>query len=253
VRSQVRILRVGERESLLLEDQVAREFSLTLILNDRELVTLLCSPADLEQLALGYLLSEGLIEGAEEVERLSLEKRRGTVRIWTKGRPSAFSQGVIGSGGGRGLWPTFEGIKPVTSELHLTPMEALELSRQLQRRSEAFRATAGVHSAALCDRERILVFKEDIGRHNALDKVFGECLLKGTSTVDGIMAMSGRISSEMLLKVARRRVPVIISRAAPTDLAVKLARRLGIALIGFARGRRMNVYAGGWRLGLSGV
>ena len=88
----------------------------------------------------------------------------------------------------------------------------------------------------------------DIGRHNAVDKIFGECLLNGIPTEGRIMVTSGRISSEILLKVSRRNIPIIISKSAPTDLGVKLANELGITLLGFARGKRANVYTNDWRV-----
>ena len=106
-----------------------------------------------------------------------------------------------------------------------------------------FKSTGGAHSAALCNEEEVLIFKEDIGRHNAVDKVFGECLTKGIDTDGRILMTSGRISSEILLKSVRRRLAVVASRAAPTSLAVQFAEKAGIALVGFVRGRRMNVYS----------
>ncbi|MFU8796917.1 MAG: formate dehydrogenase accessory sulfurtransferase FdhD, partial [Dehalococcoidia bacterium] len=114
--------------------------------------------------------------------------------------------------------------------------------------SEIFRTTGGVHSAALCDARDILLFSEDIGRHNAVDKIFGRCLLDDISTDDRIVVTSGRISSEILLKVARRNIPIIISKSAPTNLGLKLAGDLGVTLIGFVRGKRMNVYTHDWRV-----
>lgn len=94
----------------------------------------------------------------------------------------------------------------------------------------------------MCDSNDIIIFKEDIGRHNALDKIFGQALLEGIDTEDKIILTSGRISSEMLIKTAKRQVPMIISRSAPTSLAVEMAEKLGITLIGFARGEKMNIY-----------
>ncbi len=120
--------------------------------------------------------------------------------------------------------------------------------KEFQRRSDLYRTTGGVHSAALCDSEKILVFSEDVGRHNAVDKIFGRCLLEDIPTDDRMVVTSGRISSEILLKVARRRIPLIASKSAPTDLGVKLANDLGITLLGFVRGKRMNVYANRWRI-----
>ncbi|NVL92945.1 MAG: formate dehydrogenase accessory sulfurtransferase FdhD, partial [Desulfobacterales bacterium] len=119
---------------------------------------------------------------------------------------------------------------------------------QFQQYSKIYRITHGVHSAALCDAKNILVFADDIGRHNAIDKIFGQCLLEDIPTNDRIILTSGRISSEILLKVAKRNIPIIISKSAPTYLGVKLADDLGITLIGFVRGKKMNAYANDWRI-----
>jgi len=113
-----------------------------------------------------------------------------------------------------------------------------------QKMSLAFRETGGVHSAALSDGEHILVFKEDIGRHNALDKASGAALLKGINPKCLIVLISGRISSEIIGKAKRLGAPFVISRSAPTDQAIKIARATNITLIGFARGNRMNIYSG---------
>ncbi|MFC1952414.1 formate dehydrogenase accessory sulfurtransferase FdhD [Chloroflexota bacterium] len=94
----------------------------------------------------------------------------------------------------------------------------------------------------------ILVFSEDIGRHNAIDKIFGECILRDIPTNDHMIVTSGRISSEIVLKVAKSNIPILISKSAPTSLGVRLADELGITLIGFVRGRRMNIYANRWRV-----
>ena len=126
--------------------------------------------------------------------------------------------------------------------------EVVNLMREFQRSSYLFKRTGGVHSAALCRREEIEIFAEDIGRHNAIDKVFGESLLKDIQTEDKVALTSGRISSEIVIKVLRRGVPILISLGAPTDLAVSLAEKMRITVIGFARGRRMNVYTHGFRI-----
>ncbi len=122
------------------------------------------------------------------------------------------------------------------------------LAKKFQLSSETYRSTGGVHSAALCNNTGILVFAEDIGRHNAIDKIFGRCLLDGIPTDDCMIITSGRIASEILLKVARRHIPLIISKSAPTELGVRLAGDFGITLIGFVRGKRMNVYTNDWRV-----
>jgi FdhD protein len=105
-----------------------------------------------------------------------------------------------------------------------------------------FLDTGGVHSCALSDGNQMLLFEDDIGRHNALDKVLGAAMMHGMSLKDKVILTSGRISTEILAKVARRGIPAIISRSAPTGAAIEQARALNMSLIGFARGRNFNVY-----------
>jgi FdhD protein len=132
--------------------------------------------------------------------------------------------------------------------MKLSTTQVFSLMDDFEHRSEVFRVTGGVHSAALCDTEGILVFNEDIGRHNAIDKIFGQCLLQDIATDNLCVITSGRVSSEILLKVAQRNVPVFISKNAPTDLGITLANDLGITLVGFVRGTNMNVYTNDWRI-----
>lgn len=124
----------------------------------------------------------------------------------------------------------------------------LNLSNKLNENSQLFKETGGVHSCALCSEEEIIMFHEDVGRHNALDKIVGEAFLKEIPFEDKILITSGRISSEMIIKTAKQRIPIIVSRSAPTELSVGIAKELGITLIGFARGRRMNIYQGEERI-----
>ena len=250
------ILRVEAGKQVSREDWVAREFPLTVFLNDQELATLLCSPKDLKYLAIGFLYSEGLIESREEITEIILDEQKGVVKVDTKGdkelQQQLFLKRVIATGCGRAVAfyhvADIDGTDRVDSDLQLSPTDVFDIMKEFQRGSTVYRATGGVHSAALCDTGTTVVFEEDIGRHNAIDKIFGKCLLEDIPTSDRIVVTSGRISSEILFKVARRNIPVIISKSAPTDLGVTLSEEFGITLIGFVRGKRMNVYAGGWRL-----
>jgi FdhD protein len=136
----------------------------------------------------------------------------------------------------------------VESQIVISAPQVFALVKEFQHRSQVYKATGGVHSAALCDTKNIILFSEDIGRHNAIDKIFGECMLTDLPTEDRLIITSGRISSEILFKVAKRNIPILISKSAPTNLGVKLAADFGITLIGFARGKRMNVYTDSWRV-----
>ena len=136
----------------------------------------------------------------------------------------------------------------VSADTRVSAQSIIQLTNEVQSMSDLFRSTGGAHAAALCEGDRVLVFKEDIGRHNAVDKVFGECLIKDVETDGKIFLTSGRISSEILLKTVRRGIAIVASRSAPTSLAVQFAEKAGIALVGFVRGRRMNIYSNAYRI-----
>jgi FdhD protein len=237
-------------------DLVVTEFPLTIYLNGDEVVTLLCTPEKLDCLALGFLESEGLLASRDEVAKLVVDKAKG--RVWIESpleRKSAkdmLGRRLVPSGCGRGA--SFYSItdaasRPkVSSTVTVKADVLMNLMREFQRRSSLYRATGGVHSAALCDGERIVVFCEDIARHNAVDKVFGQCLLSGVIAADRALLTSGRVSSEILLKAAKRGVPFVVSRSAPTSLALRLAGETGVAVVGFVRGSRLAVFANTWRI-----
>jgi len=257
---KISILKLTEKGSSSIEDVVAKEFPLIIILNNHELVTLLCSPANLKYLAVGFLFSEGFLKSKHEIKKIMVDDRRGVVWVETeKGEEPAgdvLFERFITSGCGRGTSfysaADAQGQVKVESRIQISILEGLALVNEFQHRSQIYRATGGVHSAALCDTTNIIVFSEDIGRHNAIDKIFGECLLNDITTDDHIIITSGRVSSEILLKVARRNVPVIVSKSAPTSLGVRLANDLGLTLVGFVRGKRMNVYTHAWRITIDG-
>jgi len=253
---RVPILRLTEEAKSCSDDIVVREFPLTIILNNQELVTLLCTPAHLDYLAIGFLSSEGLLKSKDEIKKITVDEPRGVVRVETgeetKQAGELIFKRLITSGCGRGASfysaADIVGKAKVDSKTSISTGEVFELVKEFQHRSQIFRTTGGVHSAALCDAKAILVFSEDIGRHNAIDKIFGECILKGIQTEGRVIITSGRVSSEILLKVAKRNIPLLVSKSAPTDMGVKLASDLGVTLIGFVRGNRMNVYANDWRV-----
>lgn len=243
------VVQVTEGSRTNIEGVVAKEFSLTIVLNNRDLVTLLCSPMNLEYLVVGFLSSEGLIKSKDEIKTTIVDKERGMIRVETE-EDRDFVGRLIASSGGRGAayYSAVNTQSQIKAKIEISADEVFSLVEDFEHRSQIYRATGGVHSAALCDRDGILLFSEDIGRHNAIDKIFGECLLKDISTAERIIVTSGRISSEIMLKVAKRSIPIIISLSAPTDLAVRIATDLRVTLIGFVRGRKMNVYTEGWRV-----
>ena len=253
---KISALRFTEEGKSSIEDTIIIESPLTIVLNNQELVTLLCTPSNLKYLAIGFLVSEGLLKDRDDIKNILVDDRRGIVRVDTGEQEETDKDVVfkrfITSGCGRGASfysaADVQNQAKVDSQIELSTHDILVLMNEFQHRSLLFRTTGGVHSAALCDTNNILVFSEDIGRHNAIDKIFGECFLEDISTDNRFIVTSGRVSSEILLKIAKRNIPLLISKSAPTSMGVKLADDLGITLVGFARGNRMNVYTNSWRI-----
>jgi len=211
----------------------------------------------MDYLAIGFLQSEGLITDKSELKKVKIDQEKGVVEVVTKEKTSSLVEELYGkrtitSGCGKGtiFYNAVDSLKceKIEIELEVSTNQALKLIKKLQEKAELFKKTGGSHSSALCNLEDILIFNEDIGRHNAVDKIVGEAVIKGLVLTDKLLVSSGRISSEILLKVAKLRLPILISRAAPTSLTVEMAEQLGITLIGFARGKRMNIYSHAWRV-----
>jgi len=230
---------------------VPSEMELTIYVNQQELVTILCTPIKLNYLVLGFLYGEGIISGDGDVAsmRVCEDEALADVRLRDSGYKLPTQRTLTSGCGGGAVFKT-DGQR-VDSDFVAAPTQALSLMKQLQEQMELYRFSGGVHTSALSDTGSLLVVAEDIGRHNTLDKIMGECLVRGISTGDRLLLTTGRVSSEMLLKAAKMQVPIVVSRHSPTGRAVALACDLGIALAGHARGSRLLVYSHPERLGCS--
>jgi FdhD protein len=238
-----------------IEKTVAREFLLTIFLNGQELVTIMCSPKDLKYLAVGFLVSEGLLQNLESINKIEVDEFAGVVRVETEETPDPdsrfFAKRLItsGCGGGATFYSTADiAAAKIKAKMKISADDVLTLAREFQHHSELYLSTHGVHSAALCDGKKILVFNEDIGRHNAIDKIFGKCFLEQIPTNNRAMISSGRVSSEIMHKVAKRNIPIVISISSPTSLGVKIAENFGITLIASVSNKKFDVYTNPWRV-----
>ncbi|GBE15205.1 MAG TPA: formate dehydrogenase accessory sulfurtransferase FdhD [Proteobacteria bacterium] len=235
---------------------VVREVPMTIFLNGRELITLVTTGDANKELALGFLLSEGFIQSRDDLKSLRDDPEAGTVEVEVARDLSMveelWERRTVTSGCGKGA--TFYSVldslhaRPVTSELKITPRQVYHLMAELNRMSGLYRATRGVHNSALADEEGILLFRDDIGRHNAVDKIRGAAFLEEISLEDKVLITTGRMSSEIIIKVAKMGIPLLVSRSAPTSLALDLAKRVKMTLVGYVRGERMTVYTGGERV-----
>ncbi|MGD0153959.1 MAG: formate dehydrogenase accessory sulfurtransferase FdhD [Thermacetogeniaceae bacterium] len=255
------IVRIDETGAVEDEDIVVREAALTVNVNDKELATLVCSPVDLKYMAVGFLCAEGILIKRDDLRQITIDEEQGMAWVETRHQENlgekVFLKRYITPCCGRARASFYFAAdallcKPVTASLQVPLAVILALAEQLQQRSHLFQRTGGVHGAALAQGGEILIFREDIGRHNTLDKIYGQCFLEEIPREDKIIVFSGRVSSEILLKVAKMGVPVLISRSAPTDLALQLADDLGVTVVGFARGNRCNLYAHPERILLEG-
>jgi FdhD protein len=249
---------------------VIAETPWALFINGREWLTFMCSPVGLQHLALGFMLSEGLIAGLDDVWKLKVhldddrvymlfpeaglngelrmagcEEAVGSINVQLRGEPPARSERrILTSGCGGGV--TFDDLSgdrpPLESDLRVTPAQIAALMRGLNEAAGLYRTSRGVHTSALARGEELLLLAEDVGRHNTLDKLRGAALLGGIATRDRILVSSGRISSEMITKARKMEAPVVVSRTSPTVMSIRLARAWNITLIGYVRGGRMRIY-----------
>lgn len=232
-----------------MNDPVVIETYLNVMLNQEELATMVCSPQAYRELAVGYLLSEGILNDYEDLREISCDEQQQIVRVytgkpWSSQKSAAYRQVNSCAGRGQqGLQANRDGIEAGHNEHVLfSPEQIFAMVAELEKKGETFRLTGGTHSAALGDQGKLLTRYEDIGRHNAVDKVFGYAYLNQIPLDDKCLILSGRIASEILLKAARRHIPLVISRSAATGLAVDLAEEMGITLVGFTRGEKFNIY-----------
>jgi FdhD protein len=231
-----------------VSDIIAIEAPVTIYLNDEEVVTLLCTPEYLEELAVGFLVAEGLISKSTEIST-QVDGEKGLV--WVNAEKVSrlgklnFAKRMITTGCGKGtsLYHFHGRKKPVQSKLQVSIDILFNGLKKMHANSDLYKSTGGVHSSALLDTFGIIkAFREDVGRHNAADKILGYCIKQNIILEDKVFLTSGRISSEIIGKVAQMEIPIVVSRTAPTSLAINMASELGITIVGFMRGKRANIY-----------
>lgn len=215
--------------------------------NGRELAMLMCSPYAQDELALGFLRAENLIQSLAEVRRVVVCPNGSCVEVWLTNPndlPTPTSR-IITSGCGGGL--TFDDLTarahPVTADLRVTPAQVFARMRDLYQTGTLYHQTQGIHNAALSDGDTLLLTAEDIGRHNTLDRLWGQALKHGVATAGRMVLSTGRLSSEMMGKAAKMGVPVVVSRTAPTSMAVQLAQAWNITTVGYVRREQLRVYS----------
>jgi FdhD protein len=233
-----------------VDGHVIEEALVSIHVNGQELVTIAATPIQQDHLAIGFLANEGLIAAKVEVRAVHVCPSGLCVDVWLTHDIHPPSKRILTSGCGGGV--TFDDLTATQAPLdYATTLPASQLwglMEQLQRVAHLYRITRGVHTSALFSGTILVSSSEDVGRHNTLDKIRGDCLLRGVDIRGGILLSTGRISNEMLNKAAKMGCPIVASLTSPTSLAVQLARAWNIALVGYLRRGKLRVYANSWRL-----
>jgi FdhD protein len=231
-------------------DFVAEEKPLHVFLNKAHYATFYCSPSNLTELAVGHLLSDGVIKSKQEIQQMTLKeeacriKLGANVNLESRLKPSmSFSRVILSPCGSPSPYQYSGRLPKIKSNVKVKAEVILDCVKSLNFIAETFRKTGGVHVAAIFKiGGNLVAFAEDVGRHNAVDKAIGMGALNRNSFSMCFLALSGRLTGDIVVKAARVGLPLVASRAAAIDSGISVAERSGITLVGFARGNHMNAY-----------
>ena len=221
--------------------EVIEEVPMALFINGRHAMTAMMSPVQLEEFVTGYLFTEQIIKGVDEIESIKIEQNRMSVITKNLFKVLGPKKTILSGCGGSTSYIDTEKLPKVRSGYSISTAD-IWTSIKAVLNSELHMTTGGIHIVALMDRQKILAVSEDIGRHNALDRVIGHALRNNIDLSRTYVIVSGRISSEMVRKCLIANIPIIVSRGATTTLAVNTAEKTGLTVVGFARSSKMVVY-----------
>jgi len=245
-------LDVANKTSKKTIDYIAEEKPLHLFVNNAYWATILCSPANLKEMAIGHLLSEGILKSIAEIDEVNLKeaedscyvKLKAEVKVENRLKLSRLHARIVTSACGSGS-PYQYNKKPakIKSKLTVKADVLFNSVNQLNIKAELFRQTGGVHAAAIYKADGSLVaLAEDVGRHNAVDKAIGMAALRQTEFGECFLALSGRLSGDVVFKAAKVGLPIVASLAAALSSGIDMAEQANLTLAGFVRGKRMNIY-----------
>lgn len=230
----------------IVQGGVIVEQPISLSVNGKIWVTLMCTPLDIEALAVGFLFNEEIIDSMSDVKMVEVNPKMQLVDVWLNIDVEKPTEWRITSGCTGGVTAVAQSLqKSSDRSKNGKPMlasEVIELSKKMMEHQGLHQQVGGVHASALSDGNEILIHCEDIGRHNSVDKVVGKLLIDNVNPTRKVIISTGRISSEMLQKAARIGTGTVISLTSPTSLSIELAEEAGITLIGYARGKKFNIY-----------
>ncbi|KKY01546.1 hypothetical protein VN21_08205 [Paraclostridium benzoelyticum] len=240
---KIDVVKIDNQNAKEEKEIIISEYPLSLILNGKYLNTFLCTPDKIEELIVGFLATKGYISNKNDIESIIIDEKSKVVEVISNKSNTNLNLEKIFLNDldfieCNSVKNSFEiDINTIYNSMHMNLTS-----------SQLFKDTGGVHSVALFDGCDPVVICEDVARHNAMEKVIGYGVLNDVNFEDKFIVVSGRISLEMMQKACKMQIPIVVSKSAPTNLSVELARKLNITLVGFVRGRRMNIYANGYRI-----
>ncbi len=245
-------------EAINSEDWVAREVPLQIVIDGRSLAVVMRTPGEDEKLVMGFLITEGIIQNPSQVSRIDLEARENHALVfladdhvidWERLTRHLFSASSCGLCGKATIEAIMQTHPAISSDLKISPKILLHAPDTLRDAQRTFASTGGLHASGLFDAEgKLLLLHEDIGRHNALDKVIGQGFLDEVDFSQSFLLLSGRISFELMQKSLAAGIPIVAGISAPSSLAVEFAQDSEQTLIGFLRPPTFNLYAHSGRM-----
>lgn len=246
------IIRWSERKESPIKDIIAVEEPLQVVVDGRPLAVLMRTPGDDEILVIGFLLTEGIIETISQVRSIDLEARDNHAMVflsddhecdWERLTRHLFSASSCGLCGKATVDAILQSHPPIGQKPEFNPVVIQSAPDTMRGAQSNFESTGGIHASGIFSQDgKLLILREDIGRHNALDKVIGEGLIKGIDFTHCFLLVSGRISFELMQKAIAARIPLVAGISAPSSLAVSFAKTSNQTLIGFLRPPHMNYY-----------
>jgi FdhD protein len=218
------------------------EVPVALFVNGRHAMTAMMSPVQLEDFVTGYLFTEQIIKSVDEIESIRTEKNRISVITRNLFKVLGPKKTILSGCGGSASYIDTEKLPKIKSDFGMS-RDKINDSVRTVLSSDTHHLTGGIHIVALLDAEKVVTVSEDIGRHNAVDRVIGFGLRAGIDFSRTFIISSGRISSEMVRKCLIANIPMIVSRSATTTLSVEIAEKTGVTVVGFARAGKMNIYS----------
>ncbi len=249
----VNFLRSGPDRVQAVDAGVIEESSVSIYVNAQEVATLMCSPVELETLALGYLFNENVITTLDDVRLIKTNASATSIDVYLHHAQFDLPRRMLlttGCGRNAIYEVLHDSLPALDTAFAITPDDLLARMLDLRRAAQLYRRAGGVHTSLLCTADDVLLSAEDVSRHNTLDRLAGKVLQQRHSTRDRILLTSGRISSEMVVKARRMEVPIVASRSSPTSLAVTYAQHWQISVIGYVRRHHLRVYTHPQRLGI---